>query len=576
MKLSALVSAVTLLVCAGAAATLAGAPPALGTIAQWSRFEASWSPEVAPANPFDPEEIDVRAEFVRAAGGRAVEVPAFWYQGFERALIGTREQLTPVGEPHFLVRFTPTRAGPWRWRWVIRRDGTTERLPWSSLDVTRARDPGFLRVSRRDPRHLAFDDGSSYFAVGENTGWYTNRGTYAYDEWFGDLAEQGANWARLWMPSWAFGIEWKDTGLGDYTNRLDRAWQVDYVLEEAERQGIYVMLALLNHGSFSTFFNPVWVDNPYNLVNGGPLATPAEFFTNAEARRFFERRLRYVVARWGWSTHLMAWEFWNEVELTNNYSSPAVTAWHEHMAGVVRELDPYDHLITTSHAFFRFDPSVWAVDGIDLTQIHFYADIFPDFRDIGATVETLTKDRLAVTDKPVLFGEIGVDSRGPAETRAADPGGIGVHDGLWAGVISGGIGTAMTWWWDNVIAVEPDLYYPMFGAVSRFVDGIAWDRERFTPVTTDAPSQAASVRARGLAGRKTLVVWLKDAGYQWYSPMQTSIGDAVLTLGDGKRWCGRWYDPWTGAWLGDVEIRGSVPVPTFSRDIALRAERCRR
>jgi hypothetical protein len=571
MKLFAFALAAPILV--GLAAASADAAEAPTTVAQWARFEASYAPEVVPDNPFDPDEIDVRAEFVRAAGGRAIEVPAFWYQGYERALIGSREQLTPVGAPHFLVRFTPTRAGPWRWRWLIRRGGSTERLPWSAFDVTRARDPGFLRVSRRDPRHLAFDDGSSYFAVGENTGWYTGKGTFAYDEWFGALGAQGANWARLWMPSWAFGIEWKDTGLGDYSERLDRAWQLDHVLEEAERRDIYVMLALLNHGAFSTFFNPEWADNPYNVANGGPLAVPAEFFTNEEARRLFERRLRYIVARWGWSTHLMAWELWNEAELTSGYPSLPATDWHAHMAQVLRELDPYDHLVTTSHAFFPVDPNVWRDGGIDFTQIHLYADIFQDYRDVAAAVETLTKNRLAATDKPVLFGEIGIDSRGPAETRAKDPGGIGVHDGLWAGVISGGIGTAMTWWWDNLIALEPELYYPMFGAVARFVDGIAWDRERFAPSNAEVTSEAADVRARSLVGRRTLVLWLKDAGFQWYSPVATPIADAVLRLDDGKRWCGRWYDPWTGAWLGDVEFRGSVPVPPFSRDVALRADR---
>jgi hypothetical protein len=575
MKLFAL-SLAALVLIGGATAASADAPEAPSTLAQWGRFEAGYSPAVPPQNPFDPGEIDVRAEFVRAAGGRAIEVPAFWYQGFQRALVGNREQLTLVGEPHFLVRFTPTRAGPWRWRWVIRRGGSTERLPWSSFTATRARGPGFLRLSRRDPRHLAFDDGSSYFAVGENTGWYTAKGTFAYDEWFGALADQGANWARLWMPAWAFGIEWKDTGLGDYAERLDRAWQLDQVLEEAERQDIYVMLALLNHGAFSTFFNPEWVDNPYNVANGGPLAVPAEFFTNDEARRLFERRLRYIVARWGWSTHLMAWELWNEVELTNGYPSLPATDWHAHMARVLRDLDPYDHLVTTSHAFFTFDPNVWHDGGMDFTQIHLYTDIFPNFRDVGATVETLTRGRLSATGKPVLFAELGIDSRGPAETRVKDPGGIGVHDGLWGGVISGGIGTAMTWWWDNLIALEPDLYYPMFGAVARFVDDVAWDRERFEPSSAEVQAEAASVRAQGLVGRKSLLLWLKDVGFQWYSPVETPITDAVLTMDHGKSWCGRWYDPWTGAWLGDVEIRGSVPVPPFSRDLALRAERCRR
>ena len=47
------------------------------------------------------------------------------------------------------------------------------------------------------------------------------------------------------------------------------------------------------------------------------------------------------------------------------------------------------------------------------------------------------------------------------------------------------------------------------------------------------------------------------------------------TLDVAKGWCGRWYDPWTGAWLGDVTFRSRVEVPAFSRDIALLAHhRC--
>jgi len=34
----------------------------IASIAQWTRFEASYTPDVAPANPLDPDEIDVRAE----------------------------------------------------------------------------------------------------------------------------------------------------------------------------------------------------------------------------------------------------------------------------------------------------------------------------------------------------------------------------------------------------------------------------------------------------------------------------------------------------------------------------------
>ena len=49
------------------------------------------------------------------------------------------------------------------------------------------------------------------------------------------------------------------------------------------------------------------------------------------------------------------------------------------------------------------------------------------------------------------------------------------------------------------------------------------------------------------------------------------IEDASLAV--AKQWCGRWYDPWTGTWLGEVTFRDHVPVPAFSRDIALFATR---
>ena len=86
------------------------------------------------------------------------------------------------------------------------------------------------------------------------------------------------------MSAWAFGIEWKDTGLGDYSGRMKQAWLLDQVFKLAEQRGVYIMLTLLNHGAFSTSVNPEWNDNPYNAANGGPLKEPRLFVRNAQAR----------------------------------------------------------------------------------------------------------------------------------------------------------------------------------------------------------------------------------------------------------------------------------------------------
>jgi hypothetical protein len=483
------------------------------------------------------------------------------------------------------VRFTPGDAGLWRWWWKARTPAGTTRSRSQHLVVRPSRASGFLRRSPHDARYLVHDDGSPYFAVGENLGWYDARGTFAYDSWLDRLAAQGATFARLWMPSWAFGIEWSDTGLGDYTRRLDRAWQLDTVMDTAARHGIAIELSLLNHGAFSTAFNSEWDANPYNRANGGPLATPSEFFTSPVARKLFEQRLRYIVARWGYATNLLAWELWNEADLTDGYRSPEVAAWHRDMANLLRALDPADHLVSTSFAVFVNDDQVWRESGLDFTQLHFYSRIpVQILPNLSANIATWVPGRIADYGRPALFAELGVDAAGPAETRAVDPEGIGVHDGLWAAPMAGSFGTAMTWWWDNVIDVEPERYYPMFGSVARFLAGVHWDRERFVPASAAAVSAATArpLVARGQVGRRHALLWLKDDAYQWYAPERVQVNDAVVTLsglGPG-RWCGSWWDTWAGTVTGPrVRAVGGAPVPLpappFTGDVALRLSRCR-
>ncbi len=571
-----------LLLLPGAARAL---PPALEAleaprhVAQWARFEAAAQVSPEPANPFDPGEADLRAVFV-APDGRRFEAIGFWYQDFTRQQVDGREVLTSQGAPHWRVRFTPDQPGAWRWHWTLRTPAGAAESATQRFSVGASRRHGFLRTSPHDPRQLAFDDGAPFFAVGENTGWYDARGSFAYDDWFAKLARQGASYGRLWMASWAFGIEWLDTGLGQYRERLGRAWQLDTVLASAEREGIYVMLSLLNHGAFSTFANSEWDSNPYNVENGGPLAFTHEFFSDSSARALFQRRLRYVVARFGWSTHLLAWELWNEVDLVSvRYLSAEVAGWHREMAAHLRSLDPHGHLITSSHALRNNHPSVWNESGLDFTQIHFYADSSPPQRNIARNVTAWTAERSAATGRPVLFGELGVDSRGPAETRAADPEGIGVHDGLWAGVVSGGIGTAMSWWWDNLLDLEPDRYYPMFGAVARFVRGVAFDREGFATLDAGVSGATRPVVIYGLAGERTLLAWLKDDAFQWHAPESAVVSGAQLELrGIAGAWCARFYDTWQGSWGPRTPVRATggrivLDVPDFSRDVALQLRR---
>jgi len=542
-----------------------------------ARLELGLDVTPQPSNPFDPAEMRVELE-LRPPSGGTTTVGAYWFQDFERGLAGSREVLTPRGEPYWKAAYTPSEPGRWRWRWTVATPAASRVTRWHDLVVTsRPAGPGFLRVSPRDPRYLVHDDGTPYFAIGENLAWYDRRGTRAYDDWLDELAAQGATWIRVWMPEHGMGIEADDTGLGDYTARLDRAWQLDYVFTAAAERGIAIQLVLLHHSAFSTEFGTEWATNPYNAANGGPLASPEQFFTDPVARSYFERRLRYVVARFGARTNLLAWELWNEVDLTDRYDSATVTAWHRDFAALLRSLDPARHPITTSFLYFFNDPAVVNGAGLDLVQQHFYSrsDTVPLFPDLARVAVDFPRARHAQYGRPVLMAELGIGS-GPDDTLALDPEGIAVHDGLWAGPFGEAMGTSMPWWWRLVIDVEPERYYPMFGSVSAFLRDVAWDREGFVardPAVTTASGRA--VRAHALVGEDTALLWVKDGDVRYYMPGRVTIDDAEVALDAlPGTWSAAWWDTWAGAWYATATVEGgpgrTLAVPSFAADTAVR------
>ena len=570
-------------------------------LATWERFEAVLPRPVVAANPFDPAEIALDAE-IEDPAGRVSRIPAYVHRAYDRELADGFERLTPIGDLEWRVRFTPTAPGTWRWRSVAKTRAGTETGAWQALEVGPPDGGhGFLRISPHDPRYLAHDDGTSYWALGENLCWYDGRGTFAYDDWLAKLAAEGVTYVRLWMPSWAFGLEWTErdasgavlsSSLGDYSDRLDRAWQLDHVLDRASELGIHVMLSLQNHGAFSTEFNSEWEANPYRSANGGPIDEPGAVFTDPEARALFRRRLRYAVGRWGHSTHLLAWELWNETDLVDEPpGGPAtVAAWHAEMAAELRRLDPYDHLVTTSTGGTlpivnlllgtRLYEELWELDGIDLVQLHLYTINFVPL-EFSIALPAFLGD-LARFGKPVLAAESGIDFRGPAETLAGDPGGEGLHDILWGGLFSESMGSGMTWWWDDY--VDPEDLYLHFGGLAAFVDGVAFDREGFTRSPARATAPGRRLRAHLLAGSGTSLAWVENAGHTWSSPDGSTVEGGELSLAgvpplDGDaRWRARWMDPYTGRVVEDATVvtregAAVIPVPPFTRDLALRLER---
>lgn len=526
---------------------------------------------VMPDNPYDPDEVDVEAVFV-SPGGDSYRVAGFYYMPFRsiRRSFGTLLRMAGPGE--FRVRFIAPQEGTWGGFVRVNYRGQESRKP---LPPFQAPSPGkgYVGRSKRDPRYFAFQDGTPYIAVGSNVAWYDHRGIAAYEVWFPEMARYGANFARIWMPSWGFGIEWSDTGLGNYHRRQLQAWELDQVLRLAEENDIYVMLCLLNHGAFSTSTNPEWSENPYNSTLGGPLESPGAFVSDTEAWKYFSRRLRYIIARWGYSTHILAWEIWNETDLaTGIMQNEAFPRWLEEVAEYIRREDLGRHLVTTSYSVpVDAGDTLW--DSMDVVQEHRYGlqDWAPYM--VGRVLRAREK-----TDRPYLFGEFGISGDVP------DPEGIHWLDGLWGGIFSGAAGTGMLWWWD--LYLEHHDLFPLYHGISRFLEGETLEGMEPGEVEYLGPYQIHMLTRDG-----EVWIWIKDRTFSFEGLISKAMGVGLenvrweplpstvlrLPLGPGG-YRVEWYDPRTGDVMWEDAVSTSddtleVVVPEFARHLAGKVKR---
>ncbi len=550
-------------------------------------------------SPFDQDEIAVDA-LVRAPSGIEVAVPAFFYQRFERRITGShygrnQEVVVASGPPEWRVRLTPAEAG--RHEVAVRARDRSGTVTSSSVVFTAApaRFRGWIRVSRDDPRYFAFDDGTPYFAVGMNLA----EGPIAeYYRWIPRLAKSGGNFARVWAGHPNFALE---VGrVGEY--RLDGAWRLDQILELAEAHGVRLKLCLdwvchitprgeaRDGGTDAGWQKMNLEDYAYAEGNGGPCRNMRDFFTLPEARRRFKNRLRYTVARWGYSPSVMAWELWNEIDCVDRAvgGKTTILPWNREMCHYLKSVDPWRHLTTDSLGSTCLWEEMWRMPENDLAQMHGYYYFSPHAREdakdmAGFILKWL--DPIAGFGKPYLFSEYGLVPDVP-EIRAlkdADPSGVHLHNGLWAPLAHGAAGTGHAWYWGQYIDPK-DLYYH-FQAVARFVEGIPWTTAGFA--RAKVTSSRDGLRVVGLRGKPLSLLWLQNKAHTWWNAAHgveiAPIRDAAIALGhmpDGDCHVEFW-DTYTGRIASTIGARAAggalcIPVPAVERDLALKITPLRR
>lgn len=398
-------------------------------------------------NPFDVNDIKIDM-LINTPSGYEIVQPCFF-----------NDEQNDVS--FWGLRFTPVEIGNYSYQIKIQTQRDTILTKTFSFKVITSERNGFLRLNPESDFTFKFDSGKLFRAFGENVCW-----TDDYEYYFKKLNEIGCNFTRIWMCPWNLYLEWKEPGLGKY--HLQNAARLDSVLFLALKYNIFTMLCFDYHGTVQKeqgyFQEKKWDENPYNQKNGGPCQTEADFFSNQIAKRYYKNRLNYIVARYSYSPHILAWEFWNEVDLTAGKPEDII-AWHKEMAAYLRHIDPYKHLITTSFSYMEY-PEIWQNQNIDITQTHLYNK--PNYAALIPV--TLDKHQLEY-NKPHIIGEFGSDYRGSKETRENDPENGAIHNGLWAGLFSPTPILPLTWWWDELI--EADNLYFHFQAITNFAKEIS-------------------------------------------------------------------------------------------------------
>ena len=435
-------------------------------------------------NPFDPDDVDVTAR-ITTPSGKALTVPGFFYQAYERYQRGSAERLIRKGEPQWEVRFAPAELGKHTCTVTVRdRTGTVTAKPVEFACVAGG-GKGFVRRSPQTPYYLQFDSGDPYFAIGHNICWAGRSAqTYDYDKWLPALGKAGGNYTRLWLVRWNMGLEWSPQdpdggnefpGLGKYS--LTNAWRLDHVLDVARQSGVYAMLCLGFHGELMDtedyFKADRWRFNPYNAAMGGPCSKPADFWSDPPAQKLYQRRLRYYIARYGCFTNVLSWEFWNEVN--------APVQWVKPMAEYLAAHDPYRHLVTTTYG----TDDVWRVKEIDYSQTHKYGSD----TSLHDCTDAIARDSRTFTEKfakPYMMGEFGIDWK--SSDTQHDPRNVGtnLHNGLWASVMQRSFGTAALWYWENYMHDRGNYHH--LTAVKRFTDTVPWNKLNFRLARFSAPT----------------------------------------------------------------------------------------
>jgi Secretion system C-terminal sorting domain len=402
-------------------------------------------------NPYLDWEIRVYTKFNHYSSGEEVIIDGFYTQEFTEFMnpLGTPNTFgitdleynnfggynLNLTQYSFRTRFAPTQIGLWKAQVFIVRAGITEESAPFDFSVIESDNKGYIHTSING-RYLELGD-KTFIPVGCNAPWprtekvfdpefaeytmahnyNTNEAMYmteeyrpyskmvprAYDKYketLQKLIDGGANAFRVIMIPFAFDVEFGQ--LGNYTSHQTNAQELDQLIDFVENQDVFIQLntdvqyKYMLRGVSNYWFNNSWDDggiygpnNAYKDIPG--IQTPLDFFSNETAKTYYKQRLRYILARWGYSTQISILELMSEEnQVGNNFSNAAdhssglqeaylnnlqtYVDWNIEMGSYIKSFhNGKCHLLTCSYAGLPHeDDYTYTNDNFDVIGVNCY------------------------------------------------------------------------------------------------------------------------------------------------------------------------------------------------------------
>jgi hypothetical protein len=541
------------LFCAALAAFSLQAAPAITSVAKntetvgkYEKLELTVALTATYENPYDPDQIDLSAEFTSPAG-KVWKVNGFY---------GADPIATPsapngrggrgaVALTNFAwrIRFAANETGNWKYVLSAKDSTGTTKSSQGAFACAPSKLHGWVRVAP-NKRYLCCDDGTSFYGVGVCHAWSVSTTTLT------QMQDLGFNTYVYWNGTYdsAGGnnlIESMSSGIGKYDQA--KCARLDNLINWSAERGIGMILVLWphdylcdNHGDMGTWPSK-WTLNPYSQI-----VSSTNFYSDAKAWDYQAKMYRYIIARWGYSVGLEGWQVIDEIEGTTagKYNKAAGNLWTAKIASFFQTNDPFKHPTTASLGGFWDEGD----KANDLSNTEHYGSSAP------ATVVNLVHRLWNGYTKPCIIGESALDRTAPA-----------AHQRLWSSLAAGIAVTPLLWQFNQGWNQSAAEQYPAF---NKFIADIhfgkltnptlakvtvpdvgAWgvtsDQITFGWVTGDlgAPGGRRGAPATPapppipISGKSLTVTGLRDGPYRlewWDCSTGAAITTTTLTVANGS------------------------------------------